>query len=174
MFMAFPNAFGDLSGSAGRLPVSSHSPHAEEVVRRAWEELRSLRNQRAEIMKRIGTVRQTILGLASLFEGSMTDDELLDLNGRKAHGRQTGFTKAIRIVLMQSPTPLRASEVRDRLDTHGISLIHHKGPLASVTTVLNRLVQYGEAQVVQRNDGKRAWIWVKQAGNGEIEHDSVA
>lgn len=165
--MALHNALGELPGANGRFPVPAHSQHAEEVVKRAWEELRSLRQQRAEIMKRIGTVRQTILGLATLFEGSMSDDELLDLNGRKANGRQTGFTKAIRIVLMQSLTPLRASEVRDRLEAHGISMLHHKGPLASVTTVLNRLVQYGEAQVVQRNDGKRAWLWVKQASEME-------
>jgi hypothetical protein len=131
-------------------------------VKRAWQELRALRQQRTEIMRRIGTVRQTILGLATLFEGAMSEDELLDLNGRKAHGRQTGFTKAIRVVLMQSPGALRASEVRDRIASQGISMEHHKGPLASVTTVLNRLVQYGEAQVVQRADGKRAWIWVKQ------------
>ena len=102
----------------------------------------------------------------------MSDDELLDLNGRKANGRQTGFTKAIRIVLMQSLTPLRASEVRDRLEGQGISLLHHKGPLASVTTVLNRLVQYGEAQMVQRGDGKRAWMWVKQVGEKE-EHPAA-
>ena len=100
--MAFQNALGELSGN--RIPVPAHSLHAEEVVKRAWEELRSLRRQRADIMKRIGTVRQTILGLATLFEGSMSDDELLDLNGRKANGRQTGFTKAIRIMLMQSRT----------------------------------------------------------------------
>ena len=116
-------------------------------------------------MKRIGTVRQTILGLATMFEGSMTEDELLDLHGRKANGRQTGFTKAIRVILMRSSTPMRAAEIRDRLELQGISLIHHKGPLASVTTVLNRLVQYGEAQMVQRSDGKRAWAWVKQVEN---------
>jgi hypothetical protein len=158
--MAFQNPVGEISSP--RFPLASHSPHADEVVKRAWEELRALRRQRADIMKRIGTVRQTILGLATLFEGSMSDDELLDVNGRKANGRQTGFTKAIRIVLMQSRTPLRAAEVRDLLETQGISLLHHKGPLASVTTVLNRLVQYGEAQVLQRSDGKRVWAWVKQ------------
>jgi hypothetical protein len=167
--MAFQNAVGDISSASFPL---SHSPHADEVVKRAWEELRSLRRQRADIMKRIGTVRQTILGLATLFEGSMSDDELLDLNGRKANGRQTGFTKAIRIVLMQSPKPLRAAEVRDMLEAHGVSLLHHKGPLASVTTVLNRLVQYGEAQVLQRPDGKRAWVWTKQIS--EADKESVA
>lgn len=168
--MAFQNAVGNISSAS--FPLSSHSPHAEEVVKRAWEELRSLRRQRADIMKRIGTVRQTILGLATLFEGSMSDDELLDLNGRKANGRQTGFTKAIRIVLMQSPKPLRAGEVRDLLESQGVSLLHHKGPLASVTTVLNRLVQYGEAQVLQRPDGKRAWIWVKQMTDSDQGSDA--
>jgi hypothetical protein len=170
--MAFQNALGELPGANSRFPIPPHTNHAEEVVKRAWEELRSLRQQRADIMKRIGTVRQTILGLATLFEGSMSDDELLDLNGRKANGRQTGFTKAIRIVLMQSVTPLRASEVRDRLEAQGISLLHHKGPLASVTTVLNRLVQYGEAQMVVRADGKRAWMWVKQVA--DMEDDPAA
>jgi hypothetical protein len=166
--MALQNAVGDLRGANGSgYPGPASSLHAEEVVKRAWEELRSLRRQRTEIMKRIGTVRQTILGLATLFEGSMSEDELLDLNGRKANGRQTGFTKAIRIVLMQSPIPLRASEVRDRLESQGISLLHHKGPLASVTTVLNRLVQYGEAQMMQRADGRRAWVWVQQVEEKE-------
>jgi hypothetical protein len=165
--MAFQNAVGDISSAS--FPIPSHSPHADEVVKRAWEELRSLRRQRADIMKRIGTVRQTILGLATLFEGSMSDDELLDLNGRKANGRQTGFTKAIRIVLMQSPKPLRAAEVRNLLEGQGVSLLHHKGPLASVTTVLNRLVQYGEAQVLQRPDGKRAWVRVKQVADPNEE-----
>src|SRR6266568_8029366 len=111
--MAFQNALGE---PGGRFPAPVHSQHAEEVVRRAWDELRALRQQRAEIMRRIGTVRQTSLGLATMFEGSMTEDELLDLHGRKANGRQTGFTKAIRIVLMRSPAPLRAAEVRDRIE----------------------------------------------------------
>jgi hypothetical protein len=32
--------------------------------------------------------------------------------------------------------------------------------LASVTTVLNRLVEYGEARTVVRENGRRAWQWV--------------
>jgi hypothetical protein len=38
-------------------------------------------------------------------------------------------------------------------------LARHKDPMASVTTVLNRLVEYGEAQPVLAN-GRRAWQWV--------------
>jgi len=142
--------------------LSTSSRHAEEVIRLAREELRVLRSQRAEIMKRIGTVKQTILGLAVIFDGIVSEDELLDLNGKKSRGHQTGLTKACRLTLMQASAPLRAREVRDRLRQQGLSLEAHKDPLASVTTVLNRLVHYGEARLVERADGKRAFAWVNQ------------
>ncbi len=38
----------------------------------------------------------------------------------------------------------------------------HKDPLASVTTVLNRLAEYGEAQSVVRENGRRAWVWASE------------
>jgi hypothetical protein len=41
--------------------------------------------------------------------------------------------------------------------------MRHKDPLASVTTVLNRLVEYGEARAVSRDNGRRAWQWVADA-----------
>ncbi len=41
--------------------------HVQEVIRQAHEELRMLLQQRADVMKRIGTVKQTISGLANLF-----------------------------------------------------------------------------------------------------------
>ncbi len=36
----------------------------------------------------------------------------------------------------------------------------HKDPTASVTTVLNRLVAYGEAVPSKDGQGRRAWQWV--------------
>ena len=41
-------------------------------------------------------------------------------------------------------------------------LARHKDPVASVTTVLNRLVDYGEAQGVILENGRRAWRWVAE------------
>ncbi len=40
--------------------------------------------------------------------------------------------------------------------------MRHKDPLASVTTVLNRLVEYGEARTLIRENGRRAWEWVAE------------
>lgn len=136
-------------------------PHVQEVVKTAHEELRLLMRQRAEIMKRIGTLKQTISGLANLFGDEILGEDLMELVDRKAGGRQPGFTKACRLVLMEAEHPLSVREVCDRLQQRMPAvLLRHKDPLASVTTVLNRLVDYGEAQSVQRPNGRRAWQWI--------------
>jgi hypothetical protein len=143
--------------------------HVQEVIRTAHEELRQLMRQRAEIMKRIGTVKQTIVGLANLFGDDVLNEELLELVDRKSGGRQPGFTKACRMVLMEAEKPLGAREVCDQIQQRMPPiLIRHKDPLASVTTVLNRLVEYGEARTVLRENGRRAWQWVSDHGQNEF------
>ena len=81
-------------------------PHVQEVVKAAHEELRQLMRQRGEIMKRIGTLKQTISGLANLFGDEILGEDLLELVDRKTGGRQPGFTKACRIVLMEAGRPV--------------------------------------------------------------------
>ena len=88
-------------------------------------------------------------------------EELLELVDRKSGGRQPGFTKACRMVLMEAARPLGAREVCEHIQQRiPPVLLRHKDPLASVTTVLNRLVEYGEARTVVRENGRRAWQWV--------------
>ena len=127
----------------------------QEVVKAAHEELRQLMRQRADVMKRIGTVKQTIVGLANLFGDEVLSEELLELVDRKSSGRQPGFTKACRMVLMEAARPLGAREVCEHIQQRiPPVLLRHKDPLASVTAVLNRLVEYGEARTC--GPGKRA------------------
>src|SRR5438132_2116144 len=152
-----------MNGNANK-SVPNSGPHVQEVVKAAHDELRQLMRQRAEIMKRIGTVKQTIVGLANLFGDSVLSDELLELVDRKSSGRQPGFTKACRMVLMDANRALSARDVCDRIqDKAAPILARHKDPMASVTTVLNRLVAYGEAKAVALNNGRRAWQWVTDA-----------
>jgi hypothetical protein len=140
--------------------------HVQQVVKSAHDELRSLLKQRAEIMKRIGTVKQTIVGLANMFGDTILSDELLELIDRKTNGRQPGFTKACRMVLMEAGKPLGAREVCEHIQQKVPPLLlRHKDPLASVTTVLNRLVEYGEARTVVKENGRRAWEWVSDPAN---------
>jgi|GEM_PF-339326 hypothetical protein len=156
---------------SGRNGINNHEsatrdPHVQQVVKAAHEELRQLMRQRSDIMKRIGTVKQTIIGLANLFGDEMLDDELLELVDRKSSGRQPGFTKACRMALMEADRALGAREVCEQIQQKApLVLSRHKDPLASVTTVLNRLVDYGEARTVIRENGRRAWQWVAEAAD---------
>ena len=158
------------NGSNGRVVRSasdSGESHVREVVKAAHDELRQLMRQRADIMKRIGTVKQTIVGLANLFGDQVLTDELLELVDRKSNGRQPGFTKACRMVLMESEQPLGARDVCEQIQQKVPAiLLRHKDPLASVTTVLNRLVEYGEARSVVKENGRRAWQWVADPAQG--------
>jgi hypothetical protein len=143
-------------------PIVTHgTAHVQEVVREAHQELRQLMQQRSDVMRRIGTIKQTIAGLANLFGEEVLNDELLELVDRKSSGRQPGFTKACRMILMEANHPLSARDVCDRLHQKAPPILaRHKDPIASVTTVLNRLVAYGEAHAVALDNGRRAWQWV--------------
>ena len=146
----------------GMLAHADGAP-VEQVIKAAHDELLQLMQQRAQMMKRIGTVKQTIVGLANLFGDHILGDDLLELIDRKTNGRQPGFTKACRTVLMEARRPLGAREVCQELDKRLPALLsRHKDPLASVTTVLNRLVDYGEARSLSNDRGRRVWEWVSE------------
>jgi hypothetical protein len=133
------------------------------VVKAAHDELRQLLQQRAEIMKRIGTVKQTIAGLANIFGEEALGEDLLELIDRKGNGRQPGFTKACRRVLMEVRRPMGARELCVELERLAPTILtRHKDPLASVTTVLNRLVEYGEARSLSNDRGRRVWEWISE------------
>jgi hypothetical protein len=167
-------ASGNSSGTGSGTLLRNGDPHVQEVVKAAHEELRQLMRQRGEIMKRIGTLKQTISGLANLFGDEILGEDLLELVDRKTGGRQPGFTKACRIVLMEAGRPLAVREVCEEIQKRlPAVLIRHKDPLASVTTVLNRLVEYGEAQAMVRDNGRRAWQWVADPAVTESQHVSV-
>ena len=158
------------SASATRTIANTGNGHVEEVVRQAHGELRQLLQQRAEVMRRIGTIKQTIAGLANLFGDSVLSDELLELVDRKSSGRQPGFTKACRMILMDANRALSARDVCDRIQEKApLMLARHKDPMASVTTVLNRLVAYGEARAVVLDNGRRAWQWVADSESESAE-----
>lgn len=161
--MEFANSRGDGREIA---PQSSEVP-VQQVIRAAHDELRQLMSQRAEIMKRIGSVKQTIAGLANLFGDDVLGDDLLELIDRKPSGRQPGFTKACRTVLLEAKRPLGAREVCEDLERRAPAILaRHKDPLASVTTVLNRLVDYGEARSLTNDRGRRVWEWVSENESG--------
>ncbi len=134
--------------------------HVQEVIRSAEQELHTLLQQRAELMKRIGSVKQTLVGLANMFGDAVLNERLLELLDRGSV-RRSGFTQSCRAVLMESPAELSARQVCELLQKKFPGVLErHKKPFASVTTVLSRLVEYDEVRTHLTEDGGRVWQWV--------------
>jgi hypothetical protein len=148
-------------------PAPPVNGHVEEVIRSAQHELNQLLHQRAETMKRIGTVKQTLVCLAKVFGEDVLTPEVMRLLGRGATRKQPGFTRACRVVLMEAVTPLEARHGLRELQRRFPELIErHKDPIASVTTVFNRLVGYAEVRSFLNGKGRRVWEWIAESGDG--------
>lgn len=140
-------------------------PDIRVIVKVADGELRRLIRERAEIAKRIGTIRQTIAGLCNLFGDDELTEDLRELVNGKVGVRRRGITEACRKVLMDAGCPLTArnvcEQIRQQTDLPG-----SRNLVGSVTTVLGRLEQYGEVRAVPRDRGPRAWVWVSAVEDG--------
>jgi len=146
--------------------MNTDAANIQLIVKSAREELRQLLQQRADITKRIGTIKQTILGLCSLFgDNELSDDALREFAEHKPATRRPGLTQACRAVLRRLDRPLTARELSAHIQQQDpLSVRSSKNLAASVAVVLERLVQYGEARVVLRDDGRRrAWLPVSEA-----------
>ena len=143
------------SGRSTGIPQSDDQ-QMRDLLSVAELELERLLQQRAQLTKRIGTVKQTILGLAKL-AGNDRASEL-------------GLTDTCRMVLIEAERPLNVREICARIEKRiYATLSRHKDPLASVTTVLNRLLRYGEVSWVANPDGGRVFQWVSEA-QGFVVH----
>jgi len=137
------------------------APHVAEIVRLAHQELTGLLQRRAELMQRIGTIRQMLSGLADLFGQSILGDDLVTILDGRAVNRRSGFTWACRAVLMESRTPLRSRQACAELQRRFPDLVQrHKDLGASVNTVFHRLANYGEARCFLDSEGMRVWEWM--------------
>jgi hypothetical protein len=116
-------------------------------------------------MKRIGTVKQTLAYLAKLFGDDVLTPEIARLMGRTPARKQPGLTRACRTVLMEAAGPLDVRQGLRELQHRFPSLTaHHKAPLASVTTVFNRLVASSEVRSFANARGRRVWEWISEPG----------
>jgi hypothetical protein len=153
-----------INGSYGQSQAADL--HVQEVIRSAERELHELLERRAELMKRIGTIKQTLAGLANIFGDSVLSEQLLTILDRKSASRQPGFTRACRVILMESDKPLGARLVCQALQQKFPEVLErHKDPIASVTTVLNRLADYTEARCSLDVNGRRVWEWIAEPEN---------
>src|SRR6266403_1404257 len=146
--------------------VPPRNSHVQDVIAAAERELQQLQRQRSETMKRIGTIKQTLVCLAKVFGEEVLTPEVMRLLGRGATRKQPGFTRACRVVLMEAVTPLEARHGLRELQRRFPELVErHKDPIASVTTVFNRLVGYAGVRSFRNGMGRRVWEWIAEPGN---------
>ena len=148
--------------------TAAHTPgaknrHVQSVLQQAERELRKLIDERAGVTKRIGTLKQTIVGLAKLFGDGILDPALLDMVDCKGPSRKPGITQACRRVLIDAGRPMSAREICDEIQrTIPALLAYHKDPTVTINTILRRLVEYGEATALRGNRGQRVWLWASE------------
>jgi hypothetical protein len=142
--------------------TSSPINNVRRIIDDAKKELRELIEQRAAITRRIATTKRTIAGLACVFGDAALQTELLEfIDERRSANRQSGFTRACRLLLMEAKGPISRHELCVKLRLNDRELAsRHRSLIAAVTAVLNRLVNYGEVRAIEVN-GKRAWEWIQ-------------
>jgi len=134
-------------------PQPVRNQDLQMVVAQALDQSRQLTLRCQEIAQRIAIIKRTINGLALLYGG--------ELQRRREDGataeRRCGITNACRVVLNRADTSLSAREVYAILRGEFPDLFRQPGNhYASVVTILNRLVKYGEAETFLCN-GNRFW-----------------
>jgi len=139
------------------MEVADSQRKIEEVIHVLAQEITRLHAQREGISNRIARMSQIILRLRNLC-GSGEDCPSRD------RGHRPGITWACRRALMESRGyPLTFSELLRAIQTTlAPDTLAQKNPRASVSTVLGRLVKYGEVDVTTNNRGKRAYRWSDQ------------
>ena len=126
---------------------ASHDLHLRAIFELARELLQQLTQQRDQITNRIRTMKQTILGLGNLFGNELVGEDLHRLIAQTHRTTHSGFTNACRTALREAGNAVSAREVCSLLQRRFPTVLEHDHNLdASVTTILNRLVNYGEAR----------------------------
>jgi hypothetical protein len=141
--------------------VNASAASVQSTMRHLHDELAQLLEKRTAVMRRIAGAKRTIVGLAALFGDTALDDDVRKLVGMRTAQRLPGLTDMCRTVLMEADRGLTVHDIQTGICGQNPALLAgHKNPVASLTTILNRLVTSGEAQRFLLNNNRRVWQWV--------------
>jgi len=114
------------------------------MAQKIQEELGALEIQQEDIERRIARLKQTLVGLAPLSE---PPDGGLLRSFRSALDSMS-LTDAVRQILQAASTPLAPVEIKQQLLNMGKDLSDQKNVMASIHSLLKRLVGSGEIEQV--------------------------
>jgi hypothetical protein len=126
------------------------------------QELARVLRQRQEIDHKIAQLQPLISHLEGLCR------ELGDRAAKEAATKDeltTGMTELTRVILEEAFLPLSANELKKRMEDKGFDFSKYTSPLATLHTVLNRLVKSGKVKVVPQKGGKKSYQWITTIDN---------
>ncbi|HEX8889364.1 MAG TPA: hypothetical protein VF779_09305 [Pyrinomonadaceae bacterium] len=142
----------------------------------AREELIKLLAQKEAIDKRVTQLQQTVSSLAALCgekvesdEPNYIQNEILRVYGDilETLTGKPGLTDAVRAALKAFDRPMLPVEVRDALISLGYDLSIYSNVMASIHTILKRLVESKEIEEVDK-DGRKAYQTKKSSNKYNI------
>jgi hypothetical protein len=126
------------------------------------QELAKVLRQRQEIDHKIAQLQPLISHLEGLCK------ELGDRAAKEAATKvelTTGMTELARVILEEAFLPLSTNELKQRMEGKGFDFSKYTSPLATLHTVLNRLVKSGKVKVVLQKGGKKSYQWITPIDN---------
>jgi len=124
-----------------------------QMAQKIQAELEALEIQQEDVERRIARLRQTLVGLAPLCE---SNDEGLLFNAFKRAIDSMSLTDAVRQILQASKAPLAPTEIKQQLLNMGRDLSGQKNVMASVHSLLKRLVDGHE---IETKDSGLTYQW---------------
>jgi hypothetical protein len=145
---------------------------ATKELAEVMEQLEEIEEVREKTLRRIYVLRDGIYGLSA-----MLGEDPLEVSPElflKYLEPDTGFTDAIRKVLeLNKSRYMNPVSVRDKLKDMGYDLSKYTNPLASIHTILKRLVESGEVEPDEGVGGRTVYRW-KNVGLGSFRQFSDA
>jgi hypothetical protein len=155
---SYKQAFSDLKTDISKL--LNEREKAEATIRRIDSKLRQL----TETVRSIGPL-------------SGADPEEIDAWTHSGSTPQVGFTEAVRtgLFLLRDVDPATAVQIRDVIEKNGLlDLNRYENALASIYTVLGRMVESKEVEQFSRGDNKRAFKLSAEAINRRSRRESFS
>lgn len=129
----------------------------QRALTSARRELERLLQQRLRIEQRMTELQPIIRNLENLCQ---------DLDQRRAAEQAAskellqGLTQEVSKTLKSNYSPMSPRQIMDDMVRRGFDFKTYSSPLASVHTVLRRLVKAGKAEIVPQPKGKKRYKWV--------------
>jgi hypothetical protein len=128
-------------------------PNYKSTLKGARRELQLLYQEREQLERKIARVRQSVVALTLLVEHS--PDINTDVPRR--------LTEAVQLELQSDRNPLETPAIRTGIENQGFD-IRSSNPLASIHSVLKRMIERGLVRVVfRRGPGGRGLLFYTRA-----------